>query len=151
MYERIIMAYDGSVNSQMAILSIKDLSYWKHSILTLVAVIPALSIDLPVVEMGYLGDPNSTTWAESIREQLRKGVKKLRLMGHEANGEILIGEVIPEISNYAEQQGADLIVIGHKHEKNRLRRWWSGSNAKLLVEKAPCNVLIVVHKDQDYS
>jgi nucleotide-binding universal stress UspA family protein len=27
-----------------------------------------------------------------------------------------------------------------------LRRWWSGSTAKSLVEESPCNVLIVVER-----
>jgi nucleotide-binding universal stress UspA family protein len=59
-------------------------------------------------------------------------------------GHLLKGEVIRELSELANRSGADLIVVGHKHEKNLLRRWWSGSTAKALVDEAPCNVLIVV-------
>ena len=67
-------------------------------------------------------------------------------MGFEADGEILKGEVIREITRFAADQQADLIVVGHKHEKSLLRRWWSDSTAKSLVEDAPCNVLIVIEK-----
>jgi nucleotide-binding universal stress UspA family protein len=68
-------------------------------------------------------------------------------MGFTAQGEILQGEVIHELTEFAAQAGADLIVVGHKHEKNLLRRWWSGSTAKSLVEESPCNVLIVVERE----
>jgi nucleotide-binding universal stress UspA family protein len=67
-------------------------------------------------------------------------------MGYTVQGQVLKGEVIRELSDFAERAGADLIVVGHKHEPNLLRRWWSGSTAKSLVEEAPCNVLIVVDR-----
>lgn len=67
-------------------------------------------------------------------------------MGFDADGEVLKGDVIKEITGYALKHQAELIVVGHKHESNLLRRWWSGSTAKSLVEEAPCNVLIVVQR-----
>ncbi|WP_374351592.1 universal stress protein [Limnohabitans sp.] len=146
MYKRIILAYDGSSSGQQALLSIKDLAHWERPKLTLVAVAPPLEMDLGAVEMGYLGSTSNVAIEDKLKEQLRKGVKALRSMGFEADGEILKGEVIKEITSYASNQRADLIVVGHKHESSLLRRWWSGSTAKSLVEEAPCNVLIVVYK-----
>ena len=146
MYKRIILAYDGTSNGQQALLSIKDMSHWDHPKLTLVAVAPSFEMDVGAVEMGYLGSTGSSNIEDKLKEQLRKGVKTLRSMGFEADGEILKGEVIRELTRFAADQNADLIVVGHKHEKSLLRRWWSGSTAKSLVEEAPCNVLIVVEK-----
>ena len=146
MYKRIILAYDGSASGQQALLDIKDLAHWDRPRLTLVAVVPTLEMDVGAVEMGYLGSTSSAAVEEKLKEQLRKGVKTLRSMGFEADGEILKGEVIREVTRFAADQQADLIVVGHKHEKSLLRRWWSGSTAKSLVEEAPCNVLIVVQK-----
>lgn len=146
MYKRIILAYDGTASGQQALLNIKDMAHWERPKLTLIAVAPSLDLDVGAVEMGYLGSTDSATIEEKLREQLRKGVKTLRSMGFEADGEILKGEVIREVTRFAADQNADLIVVGHKHEKSLLRRWWSGSTAKSLVEEAPCNVLIVVEK-----
>jgi nucleotide-binding universal stress UspA family protein len=146
MYKRIILAYDGSASGQKALLGIKDLAHWERPHLTLVAVDPLVSMGVAAVDMGYLHSTNPTASENSLKEQLREGVETLRTMGFEADGELLKGEVIREVTRYATEQGADLIVVGHKHEKNLLRRWWSSSHAKSLVEEAPCNVLIVVHK-----
>ncbi len=146
MYKRIILAYDGSASGQQALLSIKDMAHWERPKLTLVAVAPSFEVDVGAVEMGYLGSTSSANIEDKLKEQLRKGVKTLRSMGFEADGEILKGEVIREVTRFAADQNADLIVVGHKHEKSLLRRWWSGSTAKSLVEEAPCNVLIVVEK-----
>ena len=146
MYKRIILAYDGSASGQQALLSIKDMAHWERPKLTLVAVAPSFEVDVGAVEMGYLGSTSSANIEDKLKEQLRKGVKTLRSMGFEADGEILKGEVIREVTQFAADQNADLIVVGHKHEKSLFRRWWSGSTAKSLVEEAPCNVLIVVEK-----
>lgn len=146
MYKRIILAYDGTATGQQALLGIKDMAHWERPKLTLVAVAPSFEMDVGTVEMGYLGSMSSVNIEDKLKEQLRKGVKTLRSMGFEADGEILKGDVIREVTRFAADQNADLIVVGHKHEKRLLRRWWSGSTAKSLVEEAPCNVLIVVEK-----
>ena len=146
MYKRIILAYDGTASGQQALLGIKELAHWERPKLTLVSVAPIFEIDASFVEMGYLGNTSNAALEIKLKEQLRKGVKTLRSMGFEADGEILKGEVIREITRFAADQQADLIVVGHRHEKSLLRRWWSDSTAKSLVEDAPCNVLIVVEK-----
>lgn len=146
MYKRIILAYDGSVSGQQALLNIKDLTHWKNPKLTLVAVAPAIPLEMGAIEMGYLGSASSPKSEESLKKQLHEGVETLRAKGLDADGELLKGEVIREVTRYASEHKADLIVVGHQHEKSLLRRWWSGSTAKSLVEEAPCNVLIVVSK-----
>lgn len=146
MYKRIILAYDGSASGQQALLCIQDLAHWERPRLTLVAVVPSAELDAGTIEMGYFVNTHPVAIEEQLREQLLKGVKTLRTMGFEADGELLRGEVIREITQYAETHQADLIVVGHKHEKSLLRRWWSGSTAKSLVEESPCNVLIVVER-----
>ena len=93
MYKRIILAYDGSASGQQALLDIQDLAHWERPKLTLVAVVPTLEMDVGAVEMGYLGSTSSAAIEEKFKEQLRKGVKTLRSMGFEAEGEILKGEV----------------------------------------------------------
>lgn len=145
MYKHIILAYDGSASGQKALLEIKELAHWGQPQLTLVAVVPT-PMDVGSMEMGYYAPSNSSTLENDLTAQLAQGVATLKDMGFAVHGELLKGEVIRELSAYAERVGADLLVVGHQHEKNLLRRWWSGSTAKSLVEESPCNVLIVVQR-----
>jgi len=146
MYQHIILAYDGSVTGQKALIELKELAHWGQPQLTLVAVAPN-PLDVGSMEMGYYTSVDPEPLEETLQEQLAQGVKTLQAMGFAVKGEVLKGEIIHELTQFAERAKADLIVVGHKHEKNILRRWWSGSTAKSLVEESPCNVLIVVARE----
>ncbi len=145
MYKHIILAYDGSVSGQKALLELKELAHWGQPRLTLVAVAPN-PLDVGSMEMGYYTSADNGPLEETLKVQLSEGVQALQAMGYAVQGEVLKGEVIRELSTFAKRVGADLIVVGHKHEPNLLRRWWGGSTAKSLVEESPCNVLIVVDR-----
>jgi nucleotide-binding universal stress UspA family protein len=145
MYKHIILAYDGSDTGQKALLELKELAHWGQPRLTLVAVAPN-PMDVGSMEMGYYTSADHGPLEETLKAQLSQGVQTLQAMGFSVQGEVLKGEVIRELSEFASRAGADLIVVGHKHEPNLLRRWWSGSTAKSLVEESPCNVLIVVER-----
>ncbi|MBP8148920.1 MAG: universal stress protein [Limnohabitans sp.] len=147
MYKHIILAYDGSTSGQNALLSIKELAQWEKPKFTLLAVVPT-PLDAGSMEMGYLAHTDTTGFEYDLKNQLRRGVKSLRAMGFDATGELLRGEVIRELTRYAEEKSADLIVVGHTHEKNLFKRWWSGSTAKSLVDEASCNVLIVIGRQR---
>ena len=67
-------------------------------------------------------------------------------MGIDAKGELLKGDAVDRIVEYAYEQSADLIMLGHKHRDNWLERWWCGSVPKALIEHSPCSVLIVIIK-----
>ena len=49
MYKRILLAYDGSLSGQQALLDCQDLAQWAQSELTLVAVMP---LNMDVMGMG---------------------------------------------------------------------------------------------------
>jgi len=143
MYKHIILAYDGSATGQKALVELRELAHWGQPQLSLAAVAPS-PMDVGSMEMGYYASSDTSSLESSLKSQLDDGVQALRDMGYQVQGHLLKGEVIRELSELANRSGADLIVVGHKHEKNLLRRWWSGSTAKALVDEAPCNVLIVV-------
>ncbi len=147
MYRRIILAYDGSSSGQKALLGMKDLGQWQQAKITLVAVMPVAEMEVGAVEMGYLGHVSTPALENELRAILKEGVQTLTTLGFVADGALLKDETIGAITSYAREQQADLIVVGHKHEKSLLRRWWSGSTAKSLVEESPCNVLVRVSSD----
>jgi nucleotide-binding universal stress UspA family protein len=75
---------------------------------------------------------------------LADGLQRLSDEGFQATGDLLLGDTVDEIVGYAEKISADLIVVGHQHLKSWAARWWRGSVSKSLIERAPCNVLVVI-------
>ena len=143
MYKQILLAYDGSSSGQQALVDCRELAQWSGAQLTLVAVIPNL-IEAAALEPSFFELRMGEAEEGRVRQLLDEGLARLQSMGFTARGEILHGEVIQQITTLADRIGADLIVVGHRHEKSMLRRWWGGSTARSLVEEAPCSVLIVV-------
>jgi nucleotide-binding universal stress UspA family protein len=144
MYKRILLAYDGSQSGQKAILDCRDIAQWSQASLTLIAVMPPLR--QMVAAEGYIYE-KSVVDQEKARYQgiLNDGLARLIGSGHEpSSGEVVYGETVDEISNYAKQMEADLIVVGHKHLDSWAARWWRGSVSKSLIEHAPCSVLVVI-------
>ncbi len=143
MYKRIVLAYDGSAAGQAALLDCHEIAQWSHADLTLIAVTP-----LPLTAIG----PEVGVYDEAIQRHeiqrhqsiLDAGVRKLIDDGITARGELVIGEAVNEIANFARRVEADLIVVGHKHLDGWAARWWRGSVSKALIEHAPCSVLVVI-------
>jgi nucleotide-binding universal stress UspA family protein len=145
MYKRILMAYDGSEAGQNALLECQDLMQWTGAALTLVAVMPR-HIDFIGAEGGFYDPQITEREKDSYKRILDQGLQVLAKAGFTANGEVLVGETISEISNYATTIEADLIVVGHKHLDSWAARWWRGSSSSALIEHASCSVLVAITK-----
>ena len=143
MYKRILLAYDGSETGQKALLECKELADWGKSELYLIAVMPP-----PAAFIGGEGGVYDLGLEEQERKEyqgiLEDGLRRLREGGHTVKGEVVVGEAVIEIAEYARKVGADLIVVGHKHLDSWAARWWRGSVSKALIEEASCNVLCVI-------
>lgn len=143
MYKKILLAYDGSKSGQKALLDCRDLAQWSQASLTLIAVTP-LYMDLIGVEGGVYDRSLAEAEKEKYKNILDEGLSQLAVSGHQASGEVLLGETVDEIAKYASKIGADLIVVGHRHLDGWAARWWRGSVSKSLIESAPCSVLVVI-------
>jgi nucleotide-binding universal stress UspA family protein len=143
MYKRILLAYDGSEAGQKALLDCQEIAQWSNAELHLVAVMPPASA--LIGGEGYVYDPRIEE--EERREYkniLEEGLKRLTEGGRVAQGEVLVGDAVDEVSRHAAKIKADLIVVGHKHLSSWAARWWRGSVSKALIEHAPCSVLVVI-------
>lgn len=143
MYNNIVLAYDGSDSGQKALLESKDIAQWSHAKLLLVAVMPSVS-NFVAME-GSLYDPDLAAQETKRYEAiLADGLRKLAEAGYSADGRLLVGESVYEITHFAQKIEADLIVVGHKHLDSWAARWWRGSVSGNLIEHAPCSVLCVI-------
>ncbi len=143
MYKRILLAYDGSEAGQKALLDCDEIAQWSKAQLHLVAVMPP-----PAALIGGEGFVYDTRGEEEERKRyeavLAEGLRRLAESGHRAQGEVVMGDAVDEITRYARETQADLIVVGHKHLDSWAARWWRGSVSKTLIEHAPCSVLVVI-------
>ncbi len=143
MYKRLLLAYDGSESGQKALLNCRDIAQWSHSDLFLVAIMPPV-INVAVDGAFYDGNVDAESERQRYQEILAEGLKQLSEASHNATGEVLVGDSVEQIANYARQISADLIVVGHRHLDGWAQRWWRGSSTRALIEHAPCSVLVVI-------
>jgi nucleotide-binding universal stress UspA family protein len=143
MYKCIVLAYDGSEAGQRALLESKELAQWSQAVLWLVAVMPS-----PANLAGYDGSIYIPEIAERDRHRfqtvLDDGLLRMKAWGYQAQGELLMGESVHQICEFARQVSANLVVVGHKHLDSWAARWWRGSVSGALIEHAPCSVLCVI-------
>ncbi len=143
MYKRILMAYDGSEAGQKALLDCGDIAQWSHATLFLVAVMP-LYMGMVGVESGVYSPELMEDEKLKYQATLDEGLRRLAHQGYQAKGEVLVGETVDEITQYARKMEADLVVVGHKHLDSWAARWWRGSVSSSLIEHSPCSVLVVI-------
>jgi nucleotide-binding universal stress UspA family protein len=143
MYKRILLAYDGSDAGQKALLDCRDIAQWSQAELYLVAVMPS-AMSFVGLEGGVYDMELEEQEKKKYRAVLDEGLRRLAEAGFSAAGEVVAGEAVDEITRYAGRIGADLIVVGHKHQDSWAARWWRGSISGALIEHAPCSVLCVI-------
>jgi nucleotide-binding universal stress UspA family protein len=124
-------------------LESKEIAQWSHAEVWLVAVMPS-----PANLAGYDGSIYIPEIAERDKQRfqtiLDDGLARMVQAGYQAQGQLLTGETVHEISEFARKAHADLIVVGHKHLDSWAARWWRGSVSGALIEHAPCSVLCVI-------
>ena len=143
MYQRILLAYDGSKSGQQALLECREVAQWSQAAVSLIAVTP-LYIHMVGVEAGIYDNELAEQEKEKYTGILNDGLQQLLSAGFHASGVVLVGETVDEIVRYAQKMNADLIVVGHRHLDGWAARWWRGSVSKSLIENSPCSVLVVI-------
>jgi nucleotide-binding universal stress UspA family protein len=142
-YQRIVLAYNGSEAGQKALLVSKNLAAWSQAQLHLVAVMP-LHLNTVVAEGIVYSNQEEELQKEAYQAILNQGLAMLAKEGWSATGELVSGDPVTEICECAVRQHADLIVVGHKHKDGWMKRWWSGSVSQSLIEEAPCSVFVTI-------
>jgi nucleotide-binding universal stress UspA family protein len=143
MFKRILLAYDGSESGQKALLGCREIAQLSRAEVYLVAVSPPAAA--LIGGEGYVYDARAEEEERrAYQGVLEDGIRRLSELGHTAQGEVIVGNPVDEITEYARRIGADLIVVGHKHLDSWAARWWRGSISKALIEQSPCSVLVVI-------
>jgi nucleotide-binding universal stress UspA family protein len=137
MIRKVLVAYDTSKQADKAFDFALDLAgrYSAEVIVLSVATLPEPPV---MVETEAV--------LENAREYFEKTFAKLKekagACGISPRFEVLVGHPADQIVHLANQEGVDMIVMGHRG-KSFMQRWLLGSVSKRVLSYAPCTVSIV--------
>jgi nucleotide-binding universal stress UspA family protein len=136
MIRKIVVAYDGSTESENAYKLAVDLSKRYSARMIVLAVVqppqPYADAELPAVI------DTATDYFQANFKCLREQAATLEIA---ADFVIRIGHPAEQIVILADEEKADAIVVGHRGQ-SRLQRWLLGSVAKRVLAYAKCHVFV---------
>jgi len=136
MYEKVLLAYDGSIVGRRALREGAKLAQLCRADVFLLAVVELSSIMAP--EGLTIPIDEQTANYEAI---LAEGVERLKALGFSPTSRLEIGDAGQKIAEVAEEIEAHLVVVGHRPQ-GPLARWWFGSVGSYLVKRLRCSVLV---------
>jgi len=140
-YGHIVVAIDGSTNSEEALAAAIDLAGQYHSELTILTVAPLIPVYLPTAG-PYMSAPIPRSDAALYQGLVDAAVKKAQDAGvRPVTGVCLEGVVVDEILGFLERTSCDLVVVGSRGLSVG-KRLLIGSISSALVTHAPCPVLV---------
>jgi len=148
MFGKIIWTTDFSENADASLPYAEEIASRFDADLVLAHVL----LDIPLFYASFLGDSSGYLAAterarEEASSELESLAKNLRNRGVAARVMLLEGSPYTEIIRFAENQGADLIVMSTRGLRG-LEKVLLGSTAEKVVRNASCPVL-TVHEQPD--
>lgn len=137
MYQRILLAYDGSIEGRLALREGALLARRcgaRIFLLSIVAGTRGLQI-AEAVQAGCIARGE-----ETYKAVLQEGIARLKALGFDPVAKLVTGEPGREIAAFASEVRADLVIVGHR-KQGALSRWWSGSTGAYLTDQISCSVL----------
>lgn len=141
MYRKILVAHDGSENSQRA---------FEHALSLVKQMQNKDEIQIIVLSVIQVMDLPEIAENQAIIDYFRKHYREIHTNlngiaqkeGVKLTSYILIGNPSVEILSFAKENSIDLIVVG-KTGKSKIEQWLLGSVSKKILDHAPCAVLLI--------
>jgi nucleotide-binding universal stress UspA family protein len=138
MFQKIVVAIDGSPASEKALAAAVDLAAHYQADLTALSVAEAPEV------VGMVDE------VDEIRQQTEGHFRRIgeaavayaRSRGVALRSVVLRGHAADAIVRYAEAEGVHLLVVG-QHGHSRIARFFLGSTSDRVSEHSPCTVMIV--------
>lgn len=137
MFQRILVAVDGSDSARKAYDVALDLARKYSSTLAVLAVVRPPEFAEDVETEAIL--EHSQAYYQRVLDRLRADSDTEGLV---TRYEVAIGHPAEKILACAEKDRIDLVVMGHRG-KSLLQRWLVGSVTKHVINHAHCAVLVV--------
>ena len=145
MYQHILVAYNGSPESQVALRECVRLAPPATASVHLLAVVsppPYLLVGEFAAAAVLSVEEGLAAERERMAKELDAGASMLAAAGLAVTPHLEVGEPVSVIEELANQLKVDLVIVGHSRHKPLALRWWRGSTDTLLVEKLRCSLLV---------
>ncbi|HXU52223.1 MAG TPA: universal stress protein [Casimicrobiaceae bacterium] len=140
MYQRILVAYDGSDASRLAIDECAQLTPIAGRQVHVACVIHDPSAF--VLPGEFVPEPLLDSEREDVQKDLESAAEGLRARGFAVTTHLLDGEPVDVLAKLIDSLGVDLLVVGHRRNRKFAARWWRGRIDALLIERVRCAILI---------
>lgn len=143
MYRKILVAYNGTPESRLALNECVRLAPGPSADIHLLAVITPV----PFLLAGEFAAAVPTIDEEeaerrAMEQILESGRALLADAGLKVITHLEIGEPANIIADMVTRSEIELVIVGHSRQKPFAMRWWRGSMDSVLVEKIRCSVLV---------
>jgi nucleotide-binding universal stress UspA family protein len=145
MYQTILVAHNGSPESQLALQECLRLSLPASAVVHLLVVVsppPYLLVGEFAAAAVVSVEEGLAAEREKMAQELEAGASLLAAGGFAVERHLEVGEPVALIEELARQLNVDLVIVGHSRQKPLALRWWRGSTDTLLVEKLRCSLLV---------
>ncbi len=145
MYQHILVAYNGSPESQVALRECLRLAPQASASVHLLAVVtppPYLLVGEFAAAAVLSVEEGLEVEREKMAKELAAGARMLADAGLSVTPHLEVGEPVTVIEELAGELKVDLVIVGHSRHKPLALRWWRGSTDTLLVEKLRCSLLV---------
>lgn len=144
MFKRLLVPVDGSPHAKRAVNAAADLAVGREARIYLLHVIRDLSLPKEILQMIAAGEVTESRMeilqdsADIILDNARDQLEQTGLS--DVRSDYIMGDPASKILEYAERNGVDLIVIGHRGLGPR--GGLLGSVARKLVNMTTVSVLV---------
>lgn len=145
MYRKILVAYNGSVESQAALRECMRLGPSPHEEIHLLVVVdppPYLLVGEYAAAAVLNVEEELQAAKEKMQADLDHGYQLLNEAGLNVHRHLEIGDPVSVIADLVDKLDIELVIVGHSSHKPMALRWWRGSKDALLVEKIRCSLLV---------
>lgn len=140
MYRKILVAFDGSPESRLAVDECSHLIHIADRHIHLVCVLHDPSPYLLAGE--FVPEPALAIDRSRMQADLDEAAARLSGRGFSVTTHLQDGEPVDVISRMADSLGIDLIIVGHRRSKKFALRWWRGSVDAMLTDRVHCSILV---------
>ncbi|WP_211467995.1 universal stress protein [Collimonas silvisoli] len=141
MYKKILVAYDGTPESESALHECIQINPPPSTEVHLLAVI---QLSPHAMAGGYAPEIEVAAKRQIMEPVLERGRALMAAAGLNVVPHLQMGEPVDVIGALADALEIDLIIVGHSHRKAFAMRWWRGSMDALLVERVKASILVAV-------
>lgn len=145
MYHNILVAYNGTPESRVALQECLQLAPPPSTTIHLLVVVsppPYLLVGEFAAAAVLSVEEGLAAEKEKMEKELDAGAKLLTDGGLTVRRHLEIGEPVSVIEERAHELQVELVIVGHSRQKPLALRWWRGNTDTLLVEKLRCSLLV---------